>query len=79
MEQKMISVNFDAVKQKAVETVADAASSAKTRLVSAGGSVRARVAAQRNKAVSKVLGKSIEVTERQLDRLKKVHKGLAQA
>jgi len=79
MEQKMISVNFDAVKQKAVETVADAAVSAKTRLVSAGGSVRDRVAAQRKKAVSKVLGKSIEVTERQLDRLKKVHKGLAQA
>jgi hypothetical protein len=77
MDQKLVSINFEAMKQKAAETAKKSAESMRARLSSAAETVSAAAKGKKDKAFAGLLDKGIELSQKQLDALQRAKKSLS--
>ena len=78
-KEKIVTVNFDAIKAKATTTAKNAASTVGERLAKVTTVVKSRAKAQRDQVVATVLDKGIALSEKQLKSLRKVRKSVEAA
>ena len=72
MADKIVSINFDVMKQKTADAAKTAATTVKTKLSSAADSVGTMAKGRRDQALASLLNKGIELSQRQLSALERV-------
>ncbi len=71
MSEKIISINTEALKEKATNLAKNAASSTRERISTATSMISEKTKDVRGKALGSILNRGIEMSEKQLKALKK--------
>ena len=77
MDQKIININTEALKEKATNAVKSAASVARERVSEAAEFINSKTKDVKGKALGSILNKGIAISERQLKTLKDVKSKLS--
>jgi hypothetical protein len=77
MDQKIININTEALKEKATNAAKSAASVARERVSVAADFINSKTKDVRGKALGSILNKGIAISERQLKTLKDVKSKLS--
>ena len=75
-EKKLVSIDVDGIKEKATSVAKNAGKAARTRAVETSKTLRSKAKVGTEKALSLILSKGIELSEKQVQTLKSVQKKL---